>query len=87
MKTLSPAWTWFAIGTVISCVASAIGAYSIVSGRLAQVGDDPALALPAAMVIATSVMSFFSLLVPMLALLGVVIVMIDGFTRGRAKKG
>jgi hypothetical protein len=81
MRSVSAAWKWFGLGSLISCALSAIGTFHLVSNRLSQIGDDPALALPPIMVAATSAMTFFGLLIPMLMLLGLVVVLIDGLTR------
>ncbi len=83
MKIVSPAWKWFGLGSLISCLLSGGVAYHLVTARLAQIGDDPALALPLVTVAASSFLTFSSILIPMLALLGLVVVLIDGLTRGR----
>lgn len=83
MKSLSPAWKWFGLGSAIGCVLAVLATYHLVSGRLAQMGGDPELALPPVMIVATSIMTFFGVLVPILALLGVVVVIVDGYSRGR----
>ncbi|RAU20433.1 hypothetical protein CU669_18450 [Paramagnetospirillum kuznetsovii] len=86
MKTLSAAWKWFGSASLLGVIVSAVLSYHLVSGRLAQIGGDPDLAPPTIMVAATSLMTFFGILIPIMALVGVVIVILDGYSRGRTKQ-
>ncbi len=83
MRTLSTAWKFFILSGVLSAVMAAIGTFHLMSNRLAQIGSDPDLALPPLMVAATSFMTFFGILIPLVALVGVVFVIIDGYSRGK----
>jgi hypothetical protein len=85
MKKRSKAWTWFLSGCALSAVASAIMTVRAVNNLLSDAGAqaDPALAVPTIAVVTTGIMTFFGLLVPLMALCGLLVVMIDGFTRSR----
>lgn len=81
MKKPSPAWKWFGIGCVVSLILSVLATISLVNDKLAQSAADPALAPPPLAVAVSVGMTFFSLLIPAVALCGLVIVIIDGYSR------
>lgn len=81
MKKSSPAWKWFGVGCVVSVVLSVLATIQLVSDKLSKFAADPALA-PPPMAVGVSVgMTFFSLLIPAVALCGAVIVIVDGYSR------
>ncbi len=81
MKKRSPAWKWFGLGAGLSVVLSVLATIYLVGDKLAQSGGDPVLAPPPLAVAASVLMTFFALLIPLVALCGAVIVIIDGYSR------
>ena len=81
MKQYSPAWKWFGLGCVVSTILAILATYHLVSDKLAQSAIDPVLAPPPLAVAVSTGMTFFSLLIPAVALCGLVIVIIDGYSR------
>ena len=81
MEKCSPKWKWFGLGCVISTVLSILATYYLVSDKLAQSSADPVLAPPALAVAISVLMTFFSLLIPAVSLCGLVIVIVDGYSR------
>jgi hypothetical protein len=81
METRSPKWKWFSLGCAVSFVLSILGSYYLISDKLAQSATDPALAPPPLAVGASVLMTFFSLLIPAISLCGLVIVIVDGYSR------
>jgi hypothetical protein len=81
MATRSPKWKWFSFGCAISLLLSILGTYFLIDDKLAQSATDPVLAPPPLAVGASVLMTFFSLLIPAISLCGVVIVIVDGYTR------
>lgn len=81
MNIRSPAWKWFGLGCVVSVVLSALATFALVGQKLSTIGADPAMAPPPIAVAASVLMTFFSLLIPAVALCGAVIVIVDGYTR------
>jgi hypothetical protein len=84
MKNLSAKWKWFIFGSGVSCVLAALATAHLMSSRLGQLGADPDLAPPAIMIAGMVGMTFFGLVIPLAALVGVVIVIVDGYSRGRS---
>jgi hypothetical protein len=81
MNTRSPAWRWFALACVVSMVLAGVGTAFLMSDRLGDTGGDPALAPPFIAVAVSMLMTYFGLLLPLLAAAGVVVVIADTQTR------
>ena len=81
MPTRSPKWKWFGLGCAVSFVLSILGTHYLVSDKLAQSATDPVLAPPLLAVATSVLMTFFSLLIPAVSLCGLVIVIVDGYSR------
>jgi hypothetical protein len=83
MNTRSPAWRWFAMASLLSAILAGLGTAYLMADRLADSGGDPALAPPMIAVAVSVLMTYFGILIPMLAAIGVVVVILDTQTRKR----
>ncbi len=83
MRFRSTAWKWFGSGCAVGTVIAALATIYMVRDLVGQAAGDAVLAPPPLAVAVSVLMTFFGLLIPLVALCGVVVVIVDGFARGR----
>lgn len=80
MRFGSAKWKWFGIGSAL-CLVGAIVATIHLTGDLVAGSGDPALAPPLISVAVSVLMTFFGVLIPLVALVGAMVIMVDGYAR------